>query len=83
MPGEAASTNLGEGALGEDAVEDGVSNRGFVCRQVEAVDGALGWLGTYMSRQVFPQAPSPTITSFRRISAMVSCVMGLLKTAVG
>jgi len=29
---------------------------------------------TYMSRQVFPQAPSPTITSFRRISAMVLCV---------
>jgi hypothetical protein len=26
----------------------------------------------YMSRQVFPQAPSPTITSFRRISAIVS-----------
>lgn len=31
---------------------------------------------TYMSRQVFPQAPSPTITSFRRISAMVLDVMG-------
>jgi hypothetical protein len=29
---------------------------------------------TYMSRQVFPQAPSPTITSFRRISAMANCV---------
>jgi len=26
-----------------------------------------------MSRQVFPQAPSPTMTSFRRISAMVRC----------
>jgi hypothetical protein len=27
-----------------------------------------------MRRQVFPQAPSPTITSFRRISVMVcSC----------
>jgi hypothetical protein len=77
------STNLGESALGEDAVEGGVSNRGLVCREVEAMDGALGWLGTYMSRQVFPQAPSPTITSFRRISAMVSCVMGLLRTAVG
>jgi hypothetical protein len=30
-----------------------------------------GCTGTYMSKQVFPQAPSPTITSFRRISAMV------------
>lgn len=26
---------------------------------------------TYMSRQVFPQAPSPTMTSLRRISAIV------------
>jgi hypothetical protein len=32
---------------------------------------------TYMSRQVFPQAPSPTITSFRRISAMV-CRRGVV-----
>lgn len=31
---------------------------------------AAMWARTYMSRQVFPQAPSPTITSFRRISAM-------------
>lgn len=30
------------------------------------------WATTYMSRQVFPQAPSPTMTSLRRISAMVS-----------
>jgi hypothetical protein len=29
---------------------------------------------TYINRQVFPQAPSPTITSFRRISAMLMCV---------
>jgi hypothetical protein len=28
-----------------------------------------------MSRQVFPQAPSPTITSLRRISAIL-CVSG-------
>lgn len=26
---------------------------------------------TYMSKQVLPQAPSPTMTSFRRISAIV------------
>jgi hypothetical protein len=31
----------------------------------------MAWCtSTYMSRQVFPQAPSPTITSLRRISAM-------------
>ena len=27
--------------------------------------------GTYIRRQVFPQAPSPTMTSLRRISAML------------
>lgn len=27
---------------------------------------------TYINKQVLPQAPSPTMTSFRRISAMVS-----------
>ncbi len=27
--------------------------------------------GTNINRQVLPQAPSPTMTSFRRISAMV------------
>ena len=33
---------------------------------------AIGvWAWTYMSRQVFPQAPSPTITSLRRISAIL------------
>ncbi len=27
---------------------------------------------THIRRQVFPQAPSPTMTSLRRISAMIS-----------
>lgn len=31
-------------------------------------------IDTYMSRQVFPQAPSPTMTSLRRISAI--CAKG-------
>jgi hypothetical protein len=30
-------------------------------------------LQTYIKRQVFPQAPSPTITSFLLISAMMCC----------
>jgi hypothetical protein len=30
-----------------------------------------------MSRHVLPQAPSPTMTSFRRISAMVVGVRGM------
>lgn len=29
---------------------------------------------TYINRQVFPQAPSPTMTSLRRISAMLAAV---------
>lgn len=31
---------------------------------------------TYMSRQVFPQAPSPTMTNLRRISAICATVNG-------
>jgi hypothetical protein len=31
--------------------------------------------GTYINKQVFPQAPSPTITSFLRISAMLWCLL--------
>lgn len=30
---------------------------------------------SYIKRQVFPHAPSPTITSFLRISAMMSLVL--------
>jgi hypothetical protein len=42
--------------------------------------GEAGWIAkqdsfTHINKQVLPQAPSPTMTSFRRISAMVSvCV---------
>jgi hypothetical protein len=36
-----------------------------------------------MSRQVFPQAPSPTITSFRRISAMAVDYFGWRESGVG
>jgi hypothetical protein len=41
---------------------------------VHGGSGEDGMIGTYMSRQVFPQAPSPTMTSLRRISAI--CAMG-------
>lgn len=48
-------------------------------------DGRRGT--TYMSRQVFPQAPSPTMTSFLRISAMAMgqevCVESELEMAEG
>lgn len=36
-------------------------------------NAACGERSTHMSRQVFPQAPSPTMTSLRRISAI--CAM--------
>lgn len=32
---------------------------------------ACDWLATYINRQVFPHAPSPTMTSLRRISAIL------------
>lgn len=38
----------------------------------------VGWvrhLATHISKQVLPQAPSPTMTSFRRISAMICMVV--------
>ena len=38
---------------------------------------AGGGVWSYMSRQVFPQAPSPTMTNLRRISAI--CATGLMK----
>ena len=41
---------------------------------VQECEGEDGMIGTHMSRQVFPQAPSPTMTSLRRISAI--CAMG-------
>jgi hypothetical protein len=64
----ADGTDLGEGALGEDATSRVVSS----CRARESDASVAIAAESYMSRQVFPQAPSPTITSFRRISAIVS-----------
>lgn len=36
-----------------------------------ATDVEARWVETYIRRQVFPQAPSPTMTSLRRISAIL------------
>jgi hypothetical protein len=72
-------TDFREGALGEDTAQD-VST----CTQRGSSDGGSALIrfeganNTYMSRQVFPQAPSPTMTSFRRISAMASDVVGVV-----
>ena len=37
---------------------------------VADVGGWIGWFATHMSKQVFPHAPSPTMTNLRRISAI-------------
>ena len=70
--GEGAVTaNLWEGSLGKDTIEINVSpysvwNLQDDKSQHDRVEGRL----TYIKRQVLPQAPSPTITSLRRISAI-------------
>ena len=59
----AGKTNLRESALGEDTID---SRSAWGGRQATTESS-----GSYMRRQVFPHAPSPTITSLRRISAIV------------
>jgi hypothetical protein len=63
---------LRESPLGKHAVK---SKRLAVCT-LETVHSTLSaprsWeRNTHINRQVFPQAPSPTMTSLRRISAMM------------
>ncbi len=57
-------TYLREGALGEDAIDHVSTHHLF-----------RSMITTYIRRQVLPQAPSPTMTSLRRISAMVKVVV--------
>jgi hypothetical protein len=40
-------------------------------RREETMSGAKAEATTHINKQVLPQAPSPTMTSFLRISAMV------------
>lgn len=72
--GAEGATDFGEGALGENTTHDTLAAADLYnyiagCRDGERGERAYG--GTHMSRQVFPQAPSPTITSLRRISAII------------
>ena len=53
-------TDLWEGSLGEDT-----ENRISMAELFSCFDKQ-----PYINKQVLPQAPSPTMTSFRRISAM-------------
>jgi len=40
----------------------------------KAAEAAGGGVATHINRHVFPQAPSPTMTSFRRSSAILEDV---------
>jgi hypothetical protein len=65
--------NLWESSLGEDTVEVHVSFPFHLLFSVSMPVDNVGWIEsvrTYIKRQVLPQAPSPTITSLRRISAI-------------
>ena len=64
-----AFADLREGALGEDSTRraDVSITRDDVWGG-EAIDGSQA--EAYINRQVLPQAPSPTMTSLRRISAI-------------
>ena len=42
-----------------------------ICHGETVKATACDWLATYINRQVFPHAPSPTMTSLRRISAIL------------
>ena len=64
---------LGEGALGENTVN--FSQTAEPKQWKKEVGGSAlnegATFNTHMSRQVLPQAPSPTMTSLRRISAIL------------
>jgi len=60
---------LREGSLGEDTATRRVSkSKGKQKQNHERIGRAAA---TNINKQVLPQAPSPTMTSFRRISAIV------------
>jgi hypothetical protein len=63
---------LGEGTLGENTVDFSQAAEPKVRAEVggSALDIGVTF-STHMSRQVLPQAPSPTMTSLRRISAIL------------
>lgn len=68
---EDRSSDLWKGTLGKYA---GGAKTGSVINSIAVrrwwKHKESGW-DTYISRQVFPQAPSPTMTSLRRISAIL------------
>lgn len=75
--GDGGDGGAGWRSLGSGA-HDNMVLRGYVgACAVDTVSQKTGCKGeggrqqqTYINKQVLPQAPSPTMTSFRRISAM-------------
>lgn len=66
-------SNLWKGTLGKyagRAKAESVINRIAMRKYCKHNYKKFGW-DTNISRQVFPQAPSPTMTSLRRISAIL------------
>lgn len=54
--------------------------RVYACVCVQQRRGLEKGATTHINKQVLPQAPSPTMTSFRRISAMVCvCRLAMMK----
>lgn len=77
---------LGESALGENTViwvsikmNDGQLQAGEKSRGSDCISsrrrGRERGDGTHINKHVFPQAPSPTMTSFRRSSAILEDVI--------
>jgi hypothetical protein len=58
---------LGEGSFRKHAIGERVSTR---FRKQKTSESEKKKVQTHMSKQVFPQAPSPTITNLRLISAI-------------
>jgi len=69
--------NLREGAFGENTEDGGRVSMG-PCGQSSRLLAKGSRLSTHISKQVLPQAPSPTMTSLRRSSAMVKDRIGRL-----
>jgi hypothetical protein len=68
---EDSKTDLREGALREYDQKTGLWRTSKVsCLLSKTTTGTVGEPSSTLSKHTFPQAPSPTITSFLRISDM-------------
>ena len=68
--GNQGNADLWEGTLREDTAGSSKSACAYSSPRNEVAVSVS--MDTYINRQVFPQAPSPTMTSLRRISAILA-----------